>query len=346
MRYWINDLRSDFTNNVQDVNAPWQHVTLYGLSIGARGSVDAAGLAAITAGTRDWPAPTGVGATDSIDDLWHAALNSRGKYFNAANPQELAESIVSALTDFVGPNGTGTGIALAGARITNTRNFGYLTSYDSQWTGDLRKYALDTRTGALPADADGNPLNRPVWSAQQQLDLQALGTGWDTARKIVTTDDSKNAVPFRLANLSASQQTSLNAGWAAVTRHAALFAGCPQFPARRRVERGPGQHEFSQAKRTRYGDIVYSGAVVVGAPGLPLLRHPAWLHGVRGSEERKNAHGVQTGRTTACSMHSSIPRALTDAGKEAWAYVPNVLFHNDDPTVKAPSQQPIFSSGP
>ena len=95
MRYWINDIRPDFANNVQDATAPWQHVTLYGLSIGARGSVDAAGLAAITAGTKDWPKPLGTGGTDSIDDLWHAALNSRGKYFNAENPQQLAESIVS-----------------------------------------------------------------------------------------------------------------------------------------------------------------------------------------------------------------------------------------------------------
>ena len=60
------------------------------------------------------PGSTAAGP-DSIDDLWHAALNSRGKFFNAANPQELASSIVSALNDFIGPNGTGTGVAIAGA---------------------------------------------------------------------------------------------------------------------------------------------------------------------------------------------------------------------------------------
>jgi len=343
MRYWINDLRSDFTNNVQDVNAPWQHVTLYGLSIGARGSVDAAGLAAITAGTRDWPAPTGVGATDSIDDLWHAALNSRGKYFNAANPQELAESIVSALTDFVGPNGTGTGIALAGARITNTRNFGYLTSYDSQWTGDLRKYALDTRTGALPADADGNPLNRPVWSAQQQLDLQALGTGWDTARKIVTTDDSKNAVPFRLANLSASQQTSLNAGWAAVTATPPSSQDVLNFLRGDASNEGLGSTNFR--KRTHaLGDIVYSGAVVVGAPGLPYSdTQPGYTEFVAAKSARTPM--VYTGANDGM-LHAFIDSAsVTDAGKEAWAYIPNVLFHNDDPNRQGTKPATDFQLG-
>ena len=44
----------------------------------------------------------GLGGPEAIDDLWHASLNSRGKFFNAANPQDLAKSIVSALNDFVG----------------------------------------------------------------------------------------------------------------------------------------------------------------------------------------------------------------------------------------------------
>ena len=45
-----------------------------------------------------------------IDDLWHAAVNSRGKYFDAQNPRQLAESVVSALADFTDQSGTGTAI--------------------------------------------------------------------------------------------------------------------------------------------------------------------------------------------------------------------------------------------
>ena len=58
----------------------------------------------------------GNGGPEAIDDLWHAAVNSRGKYFNAQNAQQLAESIVSALADFTDQSGTGTGVGLGGAQ--------------------------------------------------------------------------------------------------------------------------------------------------------------------------------------------------------------------------------------
>src|SRR6185295_5683900 len=131
------------------------------------------------------PATGGIAGPDSIDDLWHAALNSRGKFFNATNPQGLANSIVSALNDFIGPNGTGTSVGIAGAQLSGTNRFGYLTSYDSTWAGDVKKYAFNSTTGAIPVDTDGNPLSLPVWSAQAQLDTQVTDSGWDTNRRIV-----------------------------------------------------------------------------------------------------------------------------------------------------------------
>ncbi len=138
MYYWIRDIRPDFADNVKDTIAPWQHVTLYGLSIGTEGNiVYPAGVDAITAGTQDWPQPTGSGSPDSVDDLWHAALNSRGKYFNAANPQQLAESIVSALADFTSQSGTGAAVGIAGAQLSATKKYGYRTSYESGWWGDV-----------------------------------------------------------------------------------------------------------------------------------------------------------------------------------------------------------------
>ena len=114
MYYWINDIRPDLADKVKDTIAPWQHVTFYGLSIGAEGTLDypARRSTRITAGTEvlaeaGWSRNVDAGP-EAIDDLWHAAVNSRGKYFNAQNPQQLAESIVSALADFTAQSGTGT----------------------------------------------------------------------------------------------------------------------------------------------------------------------------------------------------------------------------------------------
>jgi type IV pilus assembly protein PilY1 len=53
MFYWINDIRPDFENKVKDKDsiATWQHVTLYGLSIGAVGTFDSNSRDAVTGGT-------------------------------------------------------------------------------------------------------------------------------------------------------------------------------------------------------------------------------------------------------------------------------------------------------
>src|SRR5262249_22866812 len=158
--YWVRDIRPDLENKVQDSDAPWQHVTLFALSIGAQGSVPYPnGVDAIkTDPSKNWPTtltgPPGASlgplpGPEAIDDLWHAAINSRGEYFNAKTAQDLATSIVQALTMATGQAGTGTGVGIAGAQLATTTNYAYRTSYEIGWWGDVRKYALDT-TGALP----------------------------------------------------------------------------------------------------------------------------------------------------------------------------------------------------
>ena len=178
MYYWIRDLRPAIADKVKDSVAPWQHVTIYGLSIGARGTISYPnGINAITSGTANWPPATGAGGPEAIDDLWHAAVNSRGKYFNASNAQQLAESIVSALADFTDQSGTGTAVGIGGAQLSVTNQYAYKTSYEAGIWGDVKKYALDINTGVLPVDANGNPLNAPLWSAATQLDAQAAVSG-------------------------------------------------------------------------------------------------------------------------------------------------------------------------
>jgi hypothetical protein len=65
MFYWINDIRPDFENKVKDKDsvATWQHVTFYGLSIGAVGTFDSNSRDAVTGAPASvvsgtpWPKP-------------------------------------------------------------------------------------------------------------------------------------------------------------------------------------------------------------------------------------------------------------------------------------------------
>ena len=352
MYYWIRDIRPGIADKVKDSLAPWQHVNVYGLSIGARGTISYPnGINNITSGTQNWPPATGAGGPEAVDDLWHAAINSRGKYFNANNAQQLAESIVSALADFTDQSGTGTAVGLGGSQLSVSNQYAYKTSYEAGIWGDVKKYAIDIATGVLPVDVNGNPLNAPLWSAAAQLDTQAAVSGaingWDTQRRIVTLNDSTlTAVPFRLTNLSAAQQTSLTSGWS-------IVASPPTQQAVLNFLRGDKSNEGvnTTSFRTRshiLGDIVYSAAVPVGAPSAPFMDT-----GISGSPNPgynafKLAKALRSPAVYVGSndgMLHAFNDTPTNGGKENWAYIPKAIFSGGDPNDTAHTATATFQLG-
>ena len=100
---------------------------------------------------------------NNIDDLWHAAVNGRGTYFSATDPQSLADSLKTALSQIVNTPRPGTAAAAASSNpnITSSDNFVFSSSYKSiEWFGELIMQRLA---------ADGT-LGSQQWSAMQNLD--------------------------------------------------------------------------------------------------------------------------------------------------------------------------------
>lgn len=68
-----------------DNDAVWQHLTQFTIGFGVSGKLNADNpslsnsqiFSGITNGTLSWPDPS-VNDTAKLDDLWHAAVNSRG----------------------------------------------------------------------------------------------------------------------------------------------------------------------------------------------------------------------------------------------------------------------------
>lgn len=102
MYYWKTDLRADLANNVPasiDDPATHQHMVTFSVSLGAAGSLNPeTDLPAITAGTKSWPNSVNNTAS-SIDDLWHAAVNGRGKYVMANDADRFTKALLDALTE-------------------------------------------------------------------------------------------------------------------------------------------------------------------------------------------------------------------------------------------------------
>jgi type IV pilus assembly protein PilY1 len=116
--YYQNDLRPAGSTNAASVDvsannvpttqndfAAHQHMTTFTLGLGLDGTLtyrndyQTAGsgdFLAIKQGTLNWPNPV-ANAPQALDDLWHAAVNGRGVFFSASNPQELANSLTDTL---------------------------------------------------------------------------------------------------------------------------------------------------------------------------------------------------------------------------------------------------------
>ena len=91
MYYWVNDLQPATDNKVKPIGTNisfWQNMTTFTVSMGVRGNLDPkTDLPALISGTKTWP-PAGTGqTTNNVDDLWHAAVNSRGEYFSVKDPR-------------------------------------------------------------------------------------------------------------------------------------------------------------------------------------------------------------------------------------------------------------------
>jgi type IV pilus assembly protein PilY1 len=85
----------------------------------------------------------------------------------------------------------------------------FQTVYNSlYWSGDLKGLKIDS------IDLNAGTINTSqVWSAATKLDALVSGSGWNSARKVVTlapdSSGTLKGVPFRVANLSAAQLAAL-----------------------------------------------------------------------------------------------------------------------------------------
>ncbi len=220
------------TNDVSTNNVPtngydaasWQHMTTFTLGLGARGQMvfsptyktDTSGdyvsvLNGVTAnppgvcswqgaGTVcNWPIPVSNTFT-TIDDLWHAAVDGRGTYFNAANPGLLALGLQNALAGVSARIGTSAAATASNPNITSGDNFIFSsTFFTGDWTGDLIREQLNLANGTIVTDAAGNPVID--WSAQALLDARTYAS-----RAIYTFNPAQtnNLIAFNATNFGAN----------------------------------------------------------------------------------------------------------------------------------------------
>ncbi len=157
-------------------NATHQRMTTFTLGLGVSGTLRyhanyqggmSGDFNAVEAGPTNWPIPgDGFGAAN-IDDLWHAAVNGRGQYFSAGDPDSLATGLSGALTAIKQRTGTAAAAATTTLQPVPGDNTEFVTEYTTlKWTGDLVAYEVDPATGARATSSK--------WSASARLDTRVV----------------------------------------------------------------------------------------------------------------------------------------------------------------------------
>lgn len=309
MHYWYRDLQPNLTNNVParpGNEAVWQSMSNFIVGLGVKGALDPAkDLPALTSGDKSW-------GTDRIDDLWHAALNSRGAYFSATNPVSLREALEQTLPRILGEDQSQAGVAVATQGLSVANRI-YLPHYKaSDWSGDLR--AMTIGAAGLVNMAS------PLWSAGDRL------PAWNE-RRLFTWDSGKTppaGAAFDWSSLSSTLQAALTPPSMTTAEGADLV----------NYVRGDRSREGLGSWRVRgglLGDFINSTPVVAAdASDSELARLPtigASYAGYVDTVKRARTRVVYIGGNGGM-LHAFSDQVGNDgslSGREIFAYVPRAV---------------------
>ena len=334
MYYYDHDLSSALDDIVPTKScdtANHQHMTTYTLSFGVTGTIDLTDMDAdgqsdaisyaddpcfFNANTPvpAWPDPTPTAvSSEKIDDLFHAAVNGRGLFFSASNPQELVDAMAEILGDIRDP-ASGASVSVNGEELGADTVLYQARYISGDWIGEVLAFPIDQITGAVL-----NAEDEVLWNSADKL--ERIGVTWDN-RRIVTYNGADAGIKFRYGSLTNAQQDALKeADWG---------LGLTQDEqAERILEFIRGRSDNIGALNFRYrtkilGDIVHSAPVLVGRA------EDADSDGV---DNNDNGVADETGELSGGTVFAGGNDGMLHAfdaqnGWERFAYVPNLVFEN------------------
>lgn len=360
--YYKTDLRPSLSNNVTATDsdpAAHQHMTTYTLGLGLSGVLKydpnyltqtSGDFADIKAGTKNWPAPT----TDParVDDLWHAAVNGRGRYFSANDPEALTNSLAKVLSDFTSRDGVGAAAASSTLRPVITEDLIFLASYRTKdWYGDLEARTITRVNGQLSA----GPANK-VWSAAVQLNATPFGQRniLYARRQLALNGTTTSLAAFNWANISSDVDSST------LLNHFNRFCEQGTIPSQcsaltseqKNAAKGENLVNFLRGDRSLegilfrsrefvLGDIVDASPVFVGAPPFNYTGqdYPAYKSAQAnrcpmvyvaandGMLHAFSAKKADEAGSTSPTTTNDVP-TCSPGGSEVWAYVPRAVMSN------------------
>lgn len=326
MDFWKRDLRTDLDNKVPtNASDPafWQHMVTFTVGLGVSGT-----LPPPPAAPGAWPDPA-LGNAQKLDDLWHAAVNSRGEFFSAANPTDFANGLNSALSNIQARTGSASAVATNSTKLDANGRI-YQAKFNNDWSGQLLAYPIDTNGVIGSLDWDAGTL------------INALAP----SSRVMLTKGATAGVAFEYANLSAAQKADLDKNAAGTTDNCGLerIAYLRGDPAQEALggtftcASASVIDKFRNRATSKLGDIINSAPFYVGEPsaGYSDLDHPGYASfssALTGYRDRipmiyVGANDGSLHGFNACIAGVTPGCVTADEGKELIAYVPKMVYAN------------------
>ncbi len=268
--YWRKDMRTDMTDNVRSSAADpakWQHLVTFGVSIGLQGTLNP---------NNPPPSPWNVDPTTGgegpkrIDDLWHAALNSRGSFVVASDTDRFAQALSDALKAIDGRTASGSNIASSSTK-TDTTTLTFVAGFaSSTWLGDLIASPFNAALTGVSST--------PLWVLSKTF--QSGGANATFTSRPVLTSKGGTARLFTVTNFTGDSDFAARNG-----QSDAVTAAENVAYLRGDQSKEIGQTNGTLRKRAHpIGDIVDSSPAYVAATNTVYIgANDGMLHGIDAS---------------------------------------------------------------
>ena len=351
--YYETDLRTPALNNcrgdrnVCENNVPlakdgsgknFQNMITHTVGLGAKGLLDYQDNyeSALSGDFYDiknkkigWPAPTASNDKAKIDDLWHAAVNSGGKYFYVNDSKNLIQKLSETLTVIQAKEGSAAAAASSSQEPVQRNNMVYTSSYRSlAWDGDIEARDITLSTVGVSAELK--------WSAQNELDKVVAKSSDDRKIYYFSKNSSQKLKEFTWNELTADQQKIFTFNCKArpfpLTQCNFLNALNQDILSGKDFIdylRGSRLYE-NKEKNTRrlfrsrehvLGAIINAKPLFVGMPAFSYIDNNY-------SEFRDSKQNARQAMIYAAANDGMLHAFNADNGKEEWAFIPSAVLPN------------------
>lgn len=267
LKYWMTDLQPGVDDKLKattDNPATWQHLTQFTMGIGVQGTFDPSrpdnpngtrsDLVQLTNGTAVWPDPQSTNSRladqAKIDDLWHAAINSRGTFYSIKDAQSLSAAVRDAIGRTESMELREGGVSTSSS-VLSAGTLKFVPEYATgSWRGELYAFTLNA-AGEMVSQT-------PAWRASTVVPAPSARNLW-----IWNPDNGQTGgtSAFNWDDIGATNKALLTSGSAALVNY---LRGDTS-------NEGTGDSQYRPRAGARLPDFINANPLYVSSGGTSVV---------------------------------------------------------------------------